>query len=77
MTFLIKQGVKTDSILKKLPSIPTQHALIFGHSVNLPATFKVHQANPLPLSDNNRISKNWFKSLNHEIGSELKESEKI
>lgn len=50
----------SDAILKRLPSIPTQQALIFGHAVNLPAIFKVHEANPLPRSSNNEISKNWF-----------------
>jgi len=51
----------SDTILKRMPSIPTQNALIFGHSVNLPTTFKVNDADPLPLSDNNKISENWFK----------------
>jgi hypothetical protein len=51
----------SETILKRMPSIPTQNALIFGHSVNLPTTFKVHEANPLPKSDNNRISENWFR----------------
>lgn len=51
----------SETILKRMPSIPTQHALIFGHSVNLPTTFKVHEAKPLPKSDNNRISENWFR----------------
>ena len=51
----------SDTILKRLPSIPTQHALIFGHAVNLPTTFKVNTADPKPKSDNNEISKNWFK----------------
>ncbi len=44
-----------------MPSIPTQHALIFGHAVNLPTTFKVNKADPKPKSDNNEISENWFK----------------
>lgn len=57
----------SDTILKRMPSIPTQHALIFGQSVNLPATFKVNSADPLPLSDNNRISKNWYKAVNSEL----------
>ncbi len=48
----------SDTILKRLPSIPTQHALIFGHAVNLPTTFKVNTADPKPKSDNNEISKN-------------------
>ncbi len=34
----------SDTVLKRLPSIPTQHALIFGHAVNLPTTFKVNTA---------------------------------
>ncbi|GAX88141.1 conserved hypothetical protein [Lebetimonas natsushimae] len=54
----------SDTILKKLPSIPTQHALIFGNAVNIPALFKVNEANPLPKSDNNEISKNWFVEKN-------------
>lgn len=51
----------SETVLKRLPSIPTQHALIFGHAVNLPTTFKVNDANPKPKSDNNEISKNWFR----------------
>jgi DNA helicase HerA-like ATPase len=51
----------SETILRRMPSIPTQHALIFGHSVNLPTTFKVNEANPKPQSDNNEISKNWFR----------------
>lgn len=50
----------SETTLKKLPSIPTQHALIFGSSVNIPTLFKVNDANPLPNSDNNHISHNWF-----------------
>jgi hypothetical protein len=50
----------SETTLKKLPSIPTQHALIFGSAVNIPALFKVNNANPLPNSDNNQISENWF-----------------
>lgn len=57
----------SETILKRMPSIPTQHALIFGHAVNLPTTFKVNEANPLPKSDNNRVSENWFKPTNHQI----------
>lgn len=51
----------SEAVLKRMPSIPTQHALIFGHAVNLPTTFKVNDAIPKPKSDNNDISKNWFK----------------
>ncbi|RYD40946.1 MAG: ATP-binding protein, partial [Verrucomicrobiaceae bacterium] len=41
----------SDSVLRRLPSLPKQHALVFGNSVNLPTTFKVRQAHPLPASD--------------------------
>jgi DNA helicase HerA-like ATPase len=51
----------SETVLRRMPSIPTQHALIFGHAVNLPTTFKVNDADPTPKSDNNRISDNWFK----------------
>lgn len=57
----------SETILRRLPSIPTQHALIFGQSVNLPTTFKVNEANPKPKSDNNEVSKNWFREKNFEI----------
>jgi uncharacterized protein len=57
----------SDTILKRMPSIPTQHALIFGHAVNLPTTFKVNEAKPKPKSDNNRISENWFKPKDHVV----------
>ena len=54
----------SDTILKRMPSIPTQHALIFGHAVNLPTTFKVNEAKPKPKSDNNKVSENWFQPSN-------------
>lgn len=57
----------SETILKRLPSIPTQHALIFGHAVNLPAMFKVNDVNPKPKSDNNEVSKNWFKEKGFKI----------
>lgn len=55
----------SETILRRMPSIPTQHALIFGHAVNLPTTFKVNEAKPKPKSDNNQVSKNWFKPKDH------------
>ena len=50
----------SESILNRLPSLPTRHALVFGSSTNLPAVFKVNKADPKPKSDNNCVSKNWF-----------------
>lgn len=57
----------SEATLKKLPSIPTQHALIFGSAVNIPTLYKVKTASPLPLSDNNKVSENWFVDKNHEF----------
>lgn len=56
----------SETILRRMPSIPTQHALIFGHAVNLPTTFKVNEADPKPKSENNKISENWFKEKGFE-----------
>lgn len=64
----------SETILKRLPSIPTQHALIFGHAVNLPTTFKVNTADPKPKSDNNEISKNWFREKNFKVKLLCKDS---
>ena len=50
----------SDSVLKRLPSLPKQHALVFGTSVNLPTTFRVRDANPLPESDDAKIRDLWF-----------------
>lgn len=57
----------SETILRRMPSIPTQHALIFGHAVNLPTTFKVNEADPKPRSDNNEISKNWFREKDFKV----------
>lgn len=50
----------SSNILYRLPSIPTQHALVFGSSVQIPTLFKVNDADPLPNSANSDISKHWF-----------------
>lgn len=54
----------SDAVLKRLPSLPKQHALVFGTSVNLPTTFRVRDAVPLPKSDDAKIRDLWF----HEEG---------
>jgi len=51
----------SDSVLKRLPSLPKQHALVFGNSVNLPTTFKVRRADPLPASTDAQIVDLWFQ----------------
>lgn len=48
------------NILSRLPSIPRQHALVFGHAVQIPTLFKVNEANPTPHSNDNDVTKNWF-----------------
>ncbi|MBW4888478.1 ATP-binding protein [Mucilaginibacter sp. HMF5004] len=47
-------------ILSRLPSIPRQHALVFGHAVQIPTLFKVNNAYPTPHSNDNDVTKNWF-----------------
>jgi DNA helicase HerA-like ATPase len=54
----------SDGVLRRLPTLPKQHALVFGNSVNLPTTFKVRTARPLPASDDAQIVDLWF----HEAG---------
>ena len=50
----------SESVLKRLPSLPRQHALVFGTSVNLPTTFKVREASPRPRSDDTAVVDLWF-----------------
>jgi uncharacterized protein len=48
------------TILSRLPSIPRQHALVFGHCVQIPTLFKVNDSHPTPHSHDNDVIKNWF-----------------
>jgi DNA helicase HerA-like ATPase len=52
----------SESVMKRLPSLPKQHALIFGNAVNLPTTFKVRDVEPRPKSDDAAIRELWFKA---------------
>ena len=54
----------SEAVLKRLPSLPKQHALVFGTAMNLPTTFQVREAKPLPKSDDAKIGELWF----HEDG---------
>lgn len=54
----------SDAVLKRLPSLPRQHALAFGTSVNLPTTVKVGEVSPRPRSDDTDVVDLWF----HEEG---------
>ncbi|MCR9093124.1 MAG: DUF87 domain-containing protein [bacterium] len=51
----------SENVLKRLPSLPKQHALVFGNSVNIPTTFRVRDVDPKPKSDDARISELWFR----------------
>jgi DNA helicase HerA-like ATPase len=51
----------SDAVLKRLPSLPKQHALVFGTSVNLPTTFEMREALPRPHSDDTRILDLWLR----------------
>lgn len=58
------------NILYRLPSIPRQHALVFGNSVQIPTLFKVNDAEPTPNSSDSDIIKHWFipkNNFNNEI----------
>jgi DNA helicase HerA-like ATPase len=50
----------SSNILSRLPSIPRQHALVFGNSVQIPTLFKVNTAEPTPNSTDSDIVKLWF-----------------
>jgi DNA helicase HerA-like ATPase len=52
----------SDSVMKRLPSLPKQHALIFGNAVNLPTTFRVRDVSPRPKSDDAAIRDLWFRA---------------
>lgn len=34
------------TILNRLPSIPRQHAIVFGNSIQIPTLFKVNDSDP-------------------------------
>lgn len=57
----------SDTVMRRLPSLPKQHALIFGNAVNLPTTFKVRDVNPRPKSDDAAIRELWFKAEHEPI----------
>lgn len=50
----------SETVLRRLPSLPKQHALIFGNSVNMPTTFRVRDANPPPHSSDTQIRDIWY-----------------
>jgi len=57
----------SDAVLKRLPSLPKQHALVFGNSVNLPTTFRVRDAIPTPWSGDAPIRELWFHQAEKKV----------
>lgn len=54
----------SDTVLKRLPSLPKQHALIFGSAVKIPTTFRVRDADPLPNSNDTQVRDLWYVPQN-------------
>tara|TARA_R110002110_G_scaffold411566_2_gene636070 strand:+ start:13845 stop:15896 length:2052 start_codon:yes stop_codon:yes gene_type:complete len=50
----------SETVLRRLPSLPKQHALIFGNSVNIPTTFRVRDADPTPHSNDTQVRDIWY-----------------
>jgi uncharacterized protein len=50
----------SETVLKRLPSLPKQHALIFGSAVKIPTTFRVRDADPTPNSDDTQVRDLWY-----------------
>lgn len=50
----------SENVIQRLPSMPKQHALIFGNSVNIPQIFRVRDADPIPYSDDASIEYVWY-----------------
>ncbi len=53
----------SEPVLRRLPSLPKQHALIFGNAVNLPTSFKVRDVSPKPRSEDAAIRDLWFRPI--------------
>ena len=67
----------SESVLKRLPSLPKQHALIFGNAVNLPATFRVRDVDPKPKSDDAAIRELWFRSKDAQVELAVPEERRV
>lgn len=57
----------SETVLKRLPSLPKQHALIFGSAVKIPTTFRVRDADPTPNSDDTRVRDLWYVPENPKL----------
>lgn len=57
----------SDVVLKRLPSLPKQHALIFGSAIKIPTTFRVRDADPTPNSDDTQVRDLWYVPENPKL----------
>lgn len=57
----------SESVMSRVTSLPKQQALIFGTAVNIPMTLRVRDADPLPESDDSRISQLWYRNPGFDI----------
>lgn len=57
----------SETVLKRLPSLPKQHALIFGSAVKIPTTFRVRDADPTPNSNDTQVCDLWYVPENPEL----------
>jgi uncharacterized protein len=62
----------SEAVLRRLPSLPKQHALVFGNSVNLPTTFRVRDAVPPTRSADAKIRDLWFQEIGKLVPLTLK-----
>tara|TARA_R110000868_G_scaffold354513_2_gene615810 strand:- start:1083 stop:3128 length:2046 start_codon:yes stop_codon:yes gene_type:complete len=58
----------SETVLRRLPSLPKQHALIFGNSVNIPTTFRVRDADPTPYSNDTQVRDIWYVPVDPKVG---------
>jgi uncharacterized protein len=61
----------SETVLRRLPSLPKQHALIFGSAVRIPTTFRVRNANPTPNSDDTQVRDLWYVPQNPKLPWEV------
>lgn len=67
----------SEAVLKRLPSLPKQHALVFGNAVNLPTTFKVRDVHPMPASGDAKIRDLWFVEKGQTSGPSLQVAKSV
>jgi uncharacterized protein len=57
----------SETVLKRPPSLPKQHALIFGSAVKIPTVFRIRDSDPTPNSDDTRLRDRWYIPVNPKL----------